>query len=353
MKKIIAGLLAAAMLALMLGGCANGNTPENTSDMPSDTVSDTTSDNIPDTTPDTTPDSAITVNAAVLKGPTGMGAIYLVDDAANGKTPYNYNFTVSAAPDELTGKLISGELDIAAVPTNLAAVLYNKTEGDIQVLAINTLGVLYVLDSTGEISSIADLAGKTIYASGQGATPEYILNYILNGAGLVPGVDVQIEWSATHDELAALMAAGKAPIAMLPEPYVSAVLAKMPDFSIALDMTKEYETATGGTTLAMGCIVGRKDFIEANPAVITAFLDGWKASVEKVEADYDSAAVLITQYGITGSEAIALSALPNSSLAFIVGDEMRQILDQGYQMLFEADPTSVGGALPDEGIYAS
>ncbi len=348
-KRTIAALTAILMLLLMLGGCGSisGNTADSTSSTTTDTGTDTGA------TPDTAPDAASTVNAAVLKGPTGMGAVYLMDDAANGKTNYQYNFTVSAAPDELKGKLISGELDIAAVPTNLAAILYNKTEGDVQVLAVNTLGVLYILDSTGTVKSISDLKGQTIYASGQGSTPEYILDYILESAGLEPGKDVQIEWSAAHDELAALMAAGKAPIAMLPEPYVSAVMAKSADYSIALDMTKAYETATGGTTLAMGCIVGRKDFISANPQVVEDFLDGWKASVDKVQGDYNAAAALIAQYGITGSEAIALSALPNSSLTFMTGDEMRQVLDRVYQMFYNADPTSVGGTLPDEGIYAS
>ena len=202
----------------------------------------------------------VTLNVAALKGPTGIGMVKLMKDAKDGTTANKYNFTLAGAPDEITAKFASGEFDIAAVPVNLAAALYNKTKGNAQVMAINTLGVLYILENGNSIHSIADLKGKTIYATGKGATPEYILNYLLEQNGIDPAKDVTIEYKNEHAELATLMASNKAAICMLPEPNVTSVLRENKEIRRALNLTTEWDKATEKSgeksTLAQGCQQG-------------------------------------------------------------------------------------------------
>ncbi|MEI6579844.1 MAG: ABC transporter substrate-binding protein, partial [Eubacteriales bacterium] len=264
-KKLTASFLAGIML-FSIAGCSGGQKGETTSA--------------------TTAVSKIKMNVAALKGPTGIGLVELMDENDKKTTEIDYKFELLASPTDIVPLITTGAADIAALPLNLASTLYNKTNGGIQILAINTLGVLYVLEQGDTIRTIADLKGKTIYSSGQGASPEYILNFVLNANGIDPKEDVKIEYKADHSELAALAASGKTAISMLPEPFVTTALSKNKNLRIALDMTKEWEKACKKTgtdgTLAMGCIVVRTEFAKKNPKAVLSFLKGYMASVDYV-----------------------------------------------------------------------
>ena len=243
MKKVLSLLLAAAMV-FTFGACApKEKAGTETPDTPAQQQTPGTP--AEPETPEA-PAEKIDIRVAALKGPTAMGMVKLMDDAEKGEGANNYIFTLAGAPDELTGPIIQGEFDIAAVPTNLAAVLYNKTEGKVKLAALNTLGVLYVVERGDTIQSVADLKGKTIYSSGQGAVPEYALNYVLEKNGLKPGEDVTVEYKSEHAEIATLLAAGNAQVALLPQPFVTATLAQNENLRVALDLTEAWDAATGG-----------------------------------------------------------------------------------------------------------
>jgi len=286
----------------------------------------------------------------MLKGPTGMGAAKLMADAEAGTAGQKYAFTVDADPSAVPAKLTSGEVDIAALPTNVAANLYNKT-GDIQLLALNTLGVLYILEQGDSIQSMGDLAGKTIYATGQGANPEYVLNFLLAQNGLTPGEDVTIEWKAS-DELSTLAAAGDVDVCMLPVPAATTVLMKNSQMRAALDLTEEWDRAsTDGSALTMGCVVVRTEFAQAHPEAVDTFLTEYAASIEYIKGGSEDAAQLAAQCGIVPSTQVAAAAIPQANLICVTGRDIAPAIQGYYFVLWEADPASIGGGLPDDGFY--
>lgn len=309
------------------------------------------------TTPSQEQVQGVQMKVAALKGPTGIGMVKLMEDNEAGGTVNQYTFQIASAPDEIVAAVSSGEVQVAAVPVNLASTLYNKTSGKVQVAAVNTLGVLYVLENGSAIQSVADLKGKTIYASGQGATPEYVLNYILSSNGIDPKKDVTIVYKADHAELATLMAAGKADICLLPEPNVTTVLAQNKNVRIALDMTKEWDSASrkNGKSgdLSMGCIIVNKAFAEQNKAAFNQFMEEYKASVAYVtnEANLDTAAKMTQARGIIPKAEVAKQAIPKCNIVFIEGEAMKTNMQANLQILFEANPKSVGGAMPDDNFY--
>ena len=282
------------------------------------------------------------INIAALKGPTGMGISYMMDDTKK------YNVELQDAPDVVVGKFVSGEIDIAAVPINLAATLYNKTEGNVVLLNLDTLGVLYIVENGDSIQSLSDLAGKTIYASGEGATPQFVLDYLLAQNGLTD--QVTVKYVGEHTALAAMVASGEAPIAILPEPFVSAVTVKNPDVRVALDLNEAWEAASG-TKLVMGVYIANREFYNAHPDQIKSFLTDYAASVEKVNTSAD-AAQKIADLGIVGSAGIASQAIPRSYIVSITGDEMKSAASAMLNVLFTANPKSVGGKLPGDDLYA-
>ena len=282
------------------------------------------------------------VNIAALKGPTGMGISYMMEDTAK------YNVELQDAPDVVVGKFVSGEIDIAAVPLNLAAVLYNKTEGNVVLLNLDTLGVLYIVENGETVQSLADLAGKTIYASGEGATPQYVLDYLLAQNGLTD--QVTVEYVGEHTALAAMVASGEAQIALLPEPFVSAVMVKNPAVRVALDLNTAWEEASG-TKLVMGVYIASRTFYNEHPDQVKAFLADYAASVEKVNTFAD-AAQKIADLGIVGSAAIAEQAIPRSYIVSITGEEAKFAASAVLNVLFTANPASVGGKLPGDDLYA-
>ena len=336
MKRLIALAMSAVMM-LSLTACAGGSEASSSAPEGSSAVAE----------------ERAAVRVGGLKGPTAMGMVKLMEEDAAGTTANDYEFALAGSADEISPLLIKGELDIAAVPTNVASVLYNKTEGQVEILALNTLGVLYVVENGNTIQSVEDLRGKTIYSTGKGATPEYALNYILGENGLTAGTDVTVEYKSEHSELASLLAAGQADLAVLPQPFVTSVLAKNPDVRIALNLTEEWDKVTeDGSKLTMGALVVRKDFAESNPEAVRNFLKEYQASTQYVtdEANLDDAAALIEQYGII-SAAVAKQALPYCNIVCITGEEMRTAAEGFLSILAKANPQSVGGTLPAEDFY--
>ncbi len=290
------------------------------------------------------------IKVYALKGPTGMGMAKLMSDSDAGTTTNKYDFTIASAPDEVTAEIIKGNYDIAALPTNLASVLYNKTEGKIRVAAVNTLGVLYVLENGDTVNSLEDLNGKELYATGQGSTPEYILRYVLE----TNGIDCNVTYLAEHSELAAQMISGDVSLGMLPVPNATTVLAQS-DARTAIDLTAEWEKAAekngDSSALYMGCVIVNPDFIEKAPEAVDAFLEEYAASVKYVNENIDDASAMIESYGIVPKAAIAKKAIPDAHMVCITGGEMKTGLSGFYNVLFGFDPKSVGGAVPADDIY--
>ncbi|MGI5935627.1 MAG: ABC transporter substrate-binding protein [Oscillospiraceae bacterium] len=301
------------------------------------------------------PSESVPVNFGVLKGPTGMGAVFLLEDIE--EKGYDYNVTIGAAPTEFTSLLINGELDIAAIPTNVAATLYNKTKGGVKLLMLNTKGVLYILENGDSVQSVSDLAGRTIYATGQVANPEYVLNYILRENSLEPGVDVTIEWRDS-DELATLMASGEIDLCMLPVPAATSVTVKNSGVRYALDLTKEWDALNTGSELIMGCVAVRTEFYEEHPQAVREFLERYYHSVAGVmefmlpygESNVDIGE-LLAKHEIVGSAAIGNAALPYSNLCHIYGPDMKAAIQGYFEVLYGSDPSSIGGAVPGDDFY--
>ena len=282
-----------------------------------------------------------------LIGPTGMSLAPLMADDEPG-----YAYTLAAAPEELVGVVASGNYDIAALPTNLAAVLYQKTQGRVQMLAINTLGVLYVLEKGDSIRSVSDLEGKTITLSGQAAVPEYALSYILS----VNGVQAKLDYKGEHNEVSTLAASGLADIVMLPQPMVTALLMKDDSYRVALDITEEFKKAAEadgkpGAVLSMGCLAVRADFARERPEDLAAFLERYAASVDYVNNFPAQAAADIVTAGILPNEKIAENAIPLCNIVYVDGADMQAQLSPLFEILFAQNPASVGGQLPDDGFY--
>ncbi|SEA22073.1 NitT/TauT family transport system substrate-binding protein [Pseudobutyrivibrio sp. ACV-2] len=302
-----------------------------------------------------TPAEDCDVRVAALKGPTAMGMVQLMEAAENDDTATNhYEFSISAAPDELTPSIVQGNVDIAAVPANLASVLFNKTEGKVQVLAINTLGVLYIVENGDTIQSVSDLKGKTIYASGKGATPEFALNYMLSSNGIDPEKDVTIEYKSEHAECVAALANDEDGVAMLPQPFVTTALMQNDSMRIALDMTKEWENSAknsgSSASLVTGVVVARTDFVNEHPDAVKLFLEQYEASTAYTNDSVDEASELIEKYDIIKA-AVAKQAIPYCNITFIAGSEMKDKLSGYLEELFNQNPQAVGGKLPTDEFY--
>ena len=288
---------------------------------------------------------------AALKGPTAMGLVKLMQESENGETSGNdYTFTLAGSADEVTPALIKGELDMACVPANLAAVLYNKTEGEIEVLAVNTLGVLYIVENGESVQSIADLKGQTIVAAGKGSTPEYALRYLLTENGIDPDNDVTIDWKSEHSECVAALASGQASVALLPQPFVTVAQSKIEGLRMALDLNAEWDALDNGSGLITGVIVARREVVEENPAAVNEFLKEYAASVDWVNANTADAAALIGEYGIVDA-AVAEKALPYCNIVCLTGADLLEALPGYLEVLYNADPAAVGGEMPDNSFY--
>ena len=352
MKKILALILALLTLSAALVGCAAANTtdaPKSPSPEESGSVSAG-----PSKTPEGEPSKPATkydVNLAVLSGSTGLGASKLIADAKKGQTDNNYAIEIISDPTQVIAGLKQGKYDLAALPVNVAAKLYNMPDVDVQVVALNTLGVLYVLEKEGEsIKSFADLKGKTIYTTGEGATPQYILEHVLKKNNLTVGTDVTVVYRATADEVVSDITNTANAIAMLPEPKATVVTKQITTVRYALDMTEEWDKISD-SKLTQGCVVALKSFATEKKAALDLFLAEYKASIEFINKADEAAGAAVVEAEIIGKAPIAMAAIPKSNLVYIDGDEMKSVLGGTLGVLFEANPASVGGKLPDDAFY--
>ena len=348
MKKHTVLALAATLCLSLFSGCSNGSNSQSSAATSAASSAATSAASSAAASSAAAGSSAIRI--AGLKGPTSMGIVKLMNDNEEGKSKNKYEFTMAGAADEITPKLIKGELDMAAVPANLASVLYSKTEGKVEVLAVNTLGVTYIVENGTSINSVADLKGKTVYGTGKGSIPEYALRFVLKKNGIDPDKDLKLEWKSEPTEIVALMKQQKDVVAMLPQPYVTVAAGSVDNFREALSVTEEWSKQDKESKFITGVLVARKDFVEKNKDAVKAFMEEYEASIKYANDDVDSAAKLCEKYDIV-KEAVAKKALPKCNITFIAGDEMKTALSGFYKALFDLAPESVGGALPNEDIY--
>ena len=291
------------------------------------------------------------VRITAIAGPTGVGLVDLMQKSADNATANTYTFNVVSDPTQAVAAITNGTADIAAVPTNLASTLYKKTEGKVQVLAVNTLGVLHILERGEDVKSVKDLKGKTIYTDvkNKGANPEYILRYLLEKTGLNPDEDVRIEFAADLD---AVMASGEAEIALVPEPKASTYLMQNKDLRRALNVTEEWNKVSDeDCALMMGCVIARTDFIEKNPDAVALFLEDYMASIQVAKTDVEKTATLCETFQIIPKAAVARQAIPNCGLVYVSGGVMKTRLSAYLKVLFDYNPAAIGGALPGDDFY--
>ena len=329
-RKIISAIIVLMGVALF-ASCTTKGIPESSTTQPTEKAEKTA------------------VNIGVLKGPTGMGCVKLMAENESGNTANSYSFTTASAPEQITAKLISGELDIAFIPTNAAAALNAKTDGKIKIAAISTLGVLYLIENGDTVSNVKDLEGKTVLASGKGSTAQYVLEYILKMNGLTAGEDVYIDYAAEHTEAASGALAGKYDLVMLPEPFVTSVQMQNADFKVKLNLSEEWQNATGNS-LTMGAVAVRSEFADNNAETLRTFLAEYKKSVDFVNTDTKEASTLTEKYDIAKA-AVAEKALPNCSIVCLTGDEMKQAAEQFLTVIGETDISAIGGKMPTEDFY--
>lgn len=344
MKKTLTAS-GALLAAIILTACSSGTADVETSSSPTAPAVVATSE---------APVVPITINIASLKGPTTMGLVGLMDEAAKGTAAEDYQVTMYAAPDEIVPLVAQGSVDMALVPSNLAAVLYAKTKGtdaQISVMAINTLGVLNIVESGNTVTSITDLKGKTVYLTGKGASPEYVMNYLLAQAGLTPGVDVDLQFLTEHTEVVAKLTETPGAVGVLPQPFVTIAEAKSADLRTALDLTAEWAKVSPDSQLITGVVVVRNTFATEHPDAVAQFLKDYAASTEWVNANPADAAPLIVAAGIVPDPALAEKAIPLCYITFVDGADMKASLSGYLQVLFAADPKSVGGSMPGDDFY--
>lgn len=349
MKKIkrVAAIILCAVMLMSFAACSPGSNGQTT-------APETSNGN------DTTAYSGEKINVAAIKGPTAMGMIDLFDK--NGK----YNTQLVSDPAQIASMLTTGDADIAACPLNVAANLYNKTNGKIKILGINTLGVLYVVTNGIEINKLSDLSGKTVVMAGQGTTAQYITNYILEKNNL--NESVKIEYLSEHSEVMTKLVSGQAQIAVLPEPFVSVATAKNAAVKSAISLTDEWNNVNSETELAMGCVVVSTEFAEKNKDAVDAFISDVKKSAEGVNVNAYQSVLKMIENGIIDKavlnttetnekkaqalkEAHAAETVSRSNIVFIDGQELKTIADENFKILFESDAKSIGGKLPDSAIY--
>ena len=324
MRKVTAVALSFAMLGALLTGCGSNKAEEK-----------------------------ITVKVGALKGATTLGLLPLEDKAANGEAGENYEFSMMTAADELLPMMIKGELDIALLPSNVASILYQKTNGGVTVIDINTLGVLYMVSGDSSITGVEDLAGRTIYLTGKGTTPDYVLHYILSGNGMDADSDCTLEYKSEATEVAALLAENPDAIGLLPQPFVTAACAQNDALSVILDMNAEWEKLQGedGSRLVTGVTVVRNEFLQEHENAVATFMEEHQASAQSMNSDVENGAKLAAASEIIAKEPIALKAIPKCNITYIDGADMRQALSGYLEVLYEQNPESIGGAMPGDEFY--
>lgn len=356
MKKTMTMLLACAMAAASLAGCSGADKTQTAAAQTS--VEETTTETAEAETEteaaeaEKTDSATETLHVGSLKGPTTMGLVSLMDKASKGETDGAYEFTMAADASELAAQVVSGDLDIALVPANLASVLYQKTKQGIEVIDINTLGVLYVVSADDSIHNIADLKGKTLYMTGKGTTPDYVLQYLLS-ANSMSADDLTIEYKSEATEVAAVLKENADAVGLLPQPFVTAAMAQNENLKMVLDLTEEWDKTQpeNGSSLVTGVTVCRKDVLEQNPEAVDTFVKEHGESADWVNANVADAAELVAAAGIIEKAPIAAKAIPYCSIVCMDGEDMKTRLSGYLEALYELDPSAVGGQLPDDAFY--
>lgn len=317
MKKFLTGVLVALTVVFALSGCAGKADVD-------DTV----------------------IKIGSLKGPTSMGLLYLMEQNEN------YEFTIATAADEILPKVVSGEIDIALVPANVASVLYNKTNGGVTVIDINTLGVLYAVGGDESIGSVADLKGKTVYVTNKGTTPDYVFQFLLSGNNLNLS-EVNMEYKSEAAEVAALLKENPDAVGILPQPFVTAACMGNENLKVLLNLTEEWDKLSDEESgrLVTGVTIVRNDFLKEHEGAVKSFLKAHKESAEYAVSNPEATAALVVKAGIIEKEPVALKALPNCSITYIDGPSMKEALSGYLKVLYDLDSTSVGGSLPGEEFY--
>lgn len=331
MKKLLATLLALTLL-LSLSACGNNDSVSSSPESSSEPTY-----------------TAVDMSVAYMTGPTGIGMAKLNADSDAKLTANNYSFTVASAATDITGKFLKGEINIASVPTNVAATLFNKSNGKVRMLAVNTYGVLSILEKGNTIKSIQDLKGKTIYSTGKGQNPEYILNYILSENGIDPQTDVTINFVSSEDLVAKLIS-GEAEIAMAPEPAATTVMVKNQSLTRVLSINDEWSKVSD-SALMMGCVVALDDFVNSNPTAVEKFLEEYESSIKYASTNIDEVSTYCETYKIAANAAIAKKAIPNSNLCYVTGTDMKNNVNAYLKVLFDANSESIGGKLPTDDFY--
>ena len=355
--KILSLFLTVAMASVFLAGCGSNNSgaakESNSGKEDIETIGDgIEQESGTDVVNETESLEKAVVRVGGLKGPTSMGLLFLKEKSEAGEAGENYEFSMVTSADELITQMVKGEIDIALIPANAASVLYNKTGGGVSVIDINTLGVLFMVSGDTGLESIQDLKGRTVYLTGKGTTPDYVLNYLLAANG-IDASEVKLEYKSEAAEVAALLAENPQNIGLLPQPFVTAACAQNENLSVVMDMNEQWEAVQGevGSRLVTGVTVVRNDFLEENEEAVRMFLQEHKESTEAINADNQKGAELVASAGIVAKAPIAQKAIPKCNITYIDGEEMKQALSGYLQVLFEQNPEAVGGALPAEDFY--
>ncbi len=327
MKKLIALFLSVLMLAMPLFACTQENENENSSQ------------------------EAVEIRIAGMTGPTSIGFVNIMEANSKGEAKNKYKFSVHGSAEEVVPLIIKGEIDIAAVPVNVASNLYNKTKGKVQVLAVNTLGMLSIVAKGVEINSVADLKGQKIYASGKGTLTEYTLRYILSENNINPDSDVELVFYAKPDEVISNIASQETFVAMLPQPAETTVLNKFTDAKAVIDVNKEWSKLQPENNIVTAVVVVRKEFAEAHPEAIANFLDEYKSSIQSVNSNAENAANLVVKHGVFQNAAVIKKAIPKCNITFVAGEDMKSLVNSYLGVLYEYNPQSVGGKLPEENFF--
>lgn len=344
MKKTLS-LILAILLTLTAFACFTACTADG------DDFADSSADSSSaDSSPQSGNNDETSIRIAVLNGTTGFGIAPLYDDLKNKKTDFSATIDFYADATLIPALIVNGSVDIAAVPTNLASTLYAKTKGGVRVLAVNTLGVLYLLENGNTVNSLADLSGKTVYVPGQGTNPEYVLKALLQLAGIADKVTIDATTYGSPDALTTALASGLAGIGLIPEPKVTAAMMQNSSLRVALDFTKEWKALTG-SDLVQGCLIARADFVNNNSDLVKKFLTAYESSVNTVNSDYATAAELIVAAGLAPKAALVTKALPRCNITCLTGEEMKTSLNAFWTAMFNVIPSSIGGAVPDNAIF--
>lgn len=343
MKKTLSLLMAFAVTAAVLSGCAKGG---------AESTQATTSASETESTKAQKTDDNYTLKIGSLKGPTSMGLVKLMDQSEKGNAKGSYDFTMVTAADELLGKIVSKELDVALVPANMASIIYNKTNHEVTVLDINTLGVLYGVSADDSIKSAADLKGKTVYLTGKGTTPDYALQHVLKASGLTSD-DVTLEYKSEAAEVVSILKEKPDAVGLLPQPFVTAAMAQNDSLKMVLDLSKEWDATAGenGGSLVTGVTICRNDVIKDHGDAIDTFLAEHKESAEFANANVAETAALVAAAGIIEKAPVAEKAIPYCSITYVDGDRMKSLLSGYLKVLFDMEPSSVGGTLPADDFY--